>query len=51
MSVELTPKGDWVNKDKTTNATIKHKVIEFAKILDVTATIYNKNMSRGTSTK
>ena len=51
LSVELMPKGDWVNKDETSNETIKHNIMEFVKFVDVTATVYNKNMSRGTSPK
>ena len=51
LSVEFMPKGNWVNIDDTTNETIKNNVMDFVKYLDVTATVYNKNMSRGTSTE
>ena len=51
MSLEFQPAGSWVNKDGVTNDTIKERVHEVAKMLDVTATIYNKNTSRGTSAK
>jgi hypothetical protein len=51
MSLEFQPAGSWVNEDGVTNETIKERVHEVAKMLDVTATIYNKNTSRGTSAK
>lgn len=51
MSLEFQPQGTWVNEDGVTNGTIKDRVHEIAKMIDVTATIYNKNTSRGTSTK
>ena len=51
MSLEFEPVGSWVGGSDITNYTIKHEVHEMAKFMDVTATIFNKNMSRGTSTK
>jgi len=51
MSLEFEPIGSWVAGDDITNYTIKHEVYEIAKFMDVTASIFNKNMSRGTSTK
>jgi len=51
LSVEFQPKGSWVNSDGVTNETIKERVHEIAKLLDVTATINNKNTSRGSSEK
>ena len=51
MSLEFEPIGSWVGNDDVTNYTIKHDVHEVAKFMDVTASIYNKNMSRGTSAK
>lgn len=51
MSLEFQPQGSWVNEDGVTNGTIKDRVHEIAKMIDVTATIYNRNTSRGTSTK
>ena len=51
LSVEFQPKGSWVNEDGITNETIKERVHEIAKLLDVTATIYTKNTSRGSSEK
>ena len=51
MALEFQPEGNWVNLNGVTNYTIKHRVHEMAKFMDVTATIYNKNMSRGTSLK
>ena len=51
MSLEFEPIGSWINENGVTNYTIKQNVLEMAKFMDVTATIFNKNMSRGTSTK
>jgi len=51
MALEFQPRGSWVNEDGVNNYTIKHRVHEMAKFMDVTAAIYNKNMSRGTSAK
>ena len=51
MSFEFEPKGSWVNQDKVNNETIKERVHEIAKMMDVTAQVYTKNTSRGTSQK
>ena len=51
MSFEFEPKGSWVSKDGVTNETIKEHVLEMAKLMDVTAQVYTKNTSRGTSVK
>lgn len=51
MSLEFQPIGSWVNEDGVTNETVKERVHELAKMVDVTAAIYNRNTSRGTSTK
>jgi hypothetical protein len=37
MSLEFEPKGSWVNQDKVNNETIKERVHEIAKLMDVTA--------------
>jgi len=37
MSFEFEPKGSWVNKDQVNNETIKERVHEIAKMMDVTA--------------
>ena len=51
MSFEFEPKGSWVGKDQVNNETIKQRVHEMAKMMDVTAQVYMKNTSRGTSVK
>ena len=51
MALEFQPIGDWVNNVAITNYTIKQNVAEMAKFMDVTASIYMKNMTRGTSPK
>ena len=37
MSFEFEPKGSWVSQDGVTNETIKERVHEMAKMMDVTA--------------